>query len=152
MSSGVRYVFWFIAVLALNYCVIPFSLWLHHANIELTGKTWIAVALLILVNVSSVQVYLAIRHELQKYYIVGLYAVMGIVVSFLVLAQLTTPTYFILVLAISIATALILLILQLREVRKLELEAEKRAQEGYQKPNPKPLPKAKPKKHKKRKK
>src|SRR5699024_4630139 len=75
MSSGVRYVFWFIAVLALNYCVIPFSLWLHNANVELTGKTWISVALLILVNVSSVQVYLAIRHGLQKYYIIGLYAV-----------------------------------------------------------------------------
>src|SRR5699024_9608769 len=130
---------------------LPFSLWLHNANVELTGKTWISVALLILVNVSSVQVYLAIRHGLQKYYIIGLYAVMGIVVSFLVLAQLTTPIYFILVLAASILTALILLIFQLKAVRKRELEAEKRAQEGYQIPNPKPLPKPKPKKHKKRK-
>lgn len=153
MFSNIRYVFWVIATLAINYSSIPFAIWLsRNSDIAFQGKELVAILLVVLVNIGSVQMFLAIRHKQSKNYIFGLYAIMGMIVSFLVLAQMKTVIYFVTVLSISVLASVVLLILLFKQIKEEKVIIQIEKENEYKRPNPKPLPEPKPKGKKKRKK
>lgn len=152
MFSNVRYVFWFIATLAINYSSIPFAIWLAQNNeSSFPGKEMVSIILVLLVNIGSVQIFLAIRHKQSKNYIYGLYAIMGVLISFLVLAQLERIIYFIVLLSISLLTSIVLLMLLLKNVKREKQIEEIKLENEYKRPNPKPVPQGIPKKKQRKK-
>ncbi|MGM9987845.1 MAG: hypothetical protein ACI35O_11530 [Bacillaceae bacterium] len=115
MNKTIQYVLWTIALIAINITAIPvalFSLFTSESLLSLDGI--IALLIVLIPNIASVQLMVAIKQNNPKNFVIGLLAVVGIALAFLLFIQTVNFAVCMSLLVVSLVASIALLVLQLK--------------------------------------